>query len=249
VNWASGLISTAPSDAGFSPRFFFRRAASGLSGLYRHLPSARDRCGRITLRSVPAFSRFLRAAALCNATIVNFTNIASDAQVPRTTRYEYFEILTDTLLIHEVPAWRLSKKRKPLVSSEFYFFDVGVVSSFQGRLVKPGTPEFGPAFETWILQELIAWRNYESGLPISHWRSASGFEVDFIIGDDTAVEVKAKANVSRQDLKSLRALAEEKKMKHYLCVSLDARARKAEGITILPYREFLNRLWRSEFSR
>lgn len=51
-------------------------------------------------RNAPAFSRFLRVAALCNATVVNFTNLANDAQVPRTTVYEYVEILQDTLLLH-----------------------------------------------------------------------------------------------------------------------------------------------------
>ncbi len=56
-------------------------------------------------RNAPAFSRFLRVAALCNGQIVNFTNIANDAQVPRTTVYEYFEILKDTLIIPELPAW------------------------------------------------------------------------------------------------------------------------------------------------
>ena len=35
--------------------------------------------------------------------------MGNDAQVPRTTVYEYFEILRDTLLVHEVPAWRASK--------------------------------------------------------------------------------------------------------------------------------------------
>jgi hypothetical protein len=49
-------------------------------------------------RNIPAFSRFLKVAALCSGTMINFTNIASDAQVPRTTIHEYFEILRDTLL-------------------------------------------------------------------------------------------------------------------------------------------------------
>jgi len=199
-------------------------------------------------RNVPAFSRFLRVAALCNATLVNFTNVANDAQVPRTTVYEYFEILKDTLLLHEVPAWRLSRKRKPLATSKYYFFDVGVVSALQGRLVKPGTPEFGAAFETWLLHELIAWRDYVSGEAVNYWRSTSGFEVDFILGDHTAIEVKAKDNVAPQDLKSLRALAEEKKLKRYLCVSLEPRLRRVGGVTILPFRQFLDALWDGEFS-
>lgn len=198
-------------------------------------------------RSVPAFSRFLRVAALCNATVVNFTNVAGDAQVPRTTVYEYFEILKDTLLLHEVPAWRRSLKRKPLVSSKYYFFDVGVVSALQGRAVRPGTPEFGPAFETWILHELVAYRDYVSGEPISTWRSTSGYEVDFILGDHTAVEIKAKENVSPQDLRSLRALMEERRWKRAVCVSLEPRRRKAGNILLLPYAAFLDALWEDDW--
>jgi predicted AAA+ superfamily ATPase len=200
-------------------------------------------------RNVPAFSRFLRVAALCNATMVNFTNVANDAQVPRTTVYEYFDILRDTLLLHEVPAWKASVKRKPLVSSKYYFFDIGVVSALQGRRVSRGTPEFGAAFETWLLHELVCHRDYVSGLPVRYWRSTSGYEVDFILGDHTAIEVKAKENVSTQDLKSLRALAEEKLLKRHLCVSLEPRRRQVQNVTVLPWREFLEALWGGEFAR
>ena len=198
-------------------------------------------------RNAPAFSRFLRVAALCNATLVNFTGVASDAQVPRTTVYEYFDILRDTLLLHEVPAWKASVKRKPLVSSKYYFFDIGVASALQGRRVSHGTPEFGAALETWLLHELVCHRDYVSGEPIRYWRSTSGFEVDFVLGDHTAIEVKAKENVSTQDLRSLRALAEEKKLKRYVCVSLEPRLRVVEGISILPYRVFLEALWGGEY--
>src|SRR5438034_8440858 len=163
-------------------------------------------------RNAPAFSRFLRVAALCNGTIVNFTNVANDAQVARTTVYEYFEILKDTLILHELPAWRKSRKRKPLSASKYYFFDVGVVAALQGREFRPGTPEFGEAFETVLFHELVTYHDYVSGDALSYWRSTSGFEVDFVIGDHTAVEAKAKENVSPQDLKSLVALGGEGRM-------------------------------------
>lgn len=198
-------------------------------------------------RKVPAFSRFLRVAALANATVVNFTNIANDAQVPRTTVYEYYDILKDTLLLHELPAWHASVKRKPLVSSKYYFFDVGVVATLQGRTFSPGTTEFGEAFETFLMHELVCHHDYTDGNPITFWRSDSGYEVDFILGDHTAVEVKAKPNVSDRDLRSLRALAEEKKLKRYLCVSLEPRARRVNGITILPFAAFLQALWDGEY--
>ena len=198
-------------------------------------------------RNIPAFSRFLRVAALCNGTIVNFTNVSNDAQVPRTTVYEYFEILKDTLMLHELPAWRKSKKRKPLASSKYYFFDIGVVSALQGREFRPGTPEFGEAFETYIFHELVCYRDYTGGDALSYWRSTSGFEVDFVIGDHTAIEVKAKENLSPAELKSLRALAEEKKLKRFLCVSLEPRRRKIGVVTVLPYEDFLQELWRGAY--
>lgn len=198
-------------------------------------------------RNVPAFSRFLRVAALCNGTIVNFTNVASDSQVARTTVYEYFEILKDTLVLHELPAWRKSRKRKPLASSKYYFFDVGVVTRLQGRESRPGTPEYGEALETYVMHELIAYRDYRSGDPLAYWRSTSGFEVDFIIGDHTAVEVKAKRNVSARDLKSLRALAEEGRPKRLVCVSLEKSPRRLEKVRVLPVAHFLEALWEGEF--
>jgi predicted AAA+ superfamily ATPase len=200
------------------------------------------------VRNLPAFSRFLKVAALCNGQIVNFTNVSNDAQVARTTVYEYFDILKDTLIVYELPAWRKSKKRKPLASSKYYFFDVGVVSMLQGRRFRPGTPEFGEAFETYLMHELTSYSHYISGETISYWRSTSGFEVDFIVGDHTAVEVKAKENLSAYDLKPLQALAEEKKLKRYLCVSLEPRMRKIGDVTVLPYKEFLEALWSGEFS-
>ena len=200
------------------------------------------------IRNVPAFSRFLRVAALCNGTVVNFTNVSNDAQVARTTVYEYFEILKDTLILYELPPWQKSKKRKPLASSKYYFFDVGVVATLQGREFRPGTPEFGEALETCVMHELVSYTDYVSGEPLSYWRSTSGFEVDFILGDHTAVEVKAKENLGTHDLKSLRTFGEEKKLKRYLCVSLEPRRRHLGDITILPFREFLQALWNCEYS-
>lgn len=199
-------------------------------------------------RNVPAFSRVLRVAALCNGTIVNFTKVANDAQVARTTVYEYFSILADTLILHELPAWKQSTKRKPLASSKYYFFDAGVVGGLLGRAVRPGTPEFGPAFETLLFHELAAYRDYIAGEPLAYWRSTSGFDVDFIVGDHTAIEAKASATVSAADVKALRALAEERRWRQLLCASLEPRRRTVGEVTILPWREFLDRLWAGELA-
>jgi len=78
---------------------------------------------------------------------------------------------------------------------------------------------------------------------LSDWRSTSGFEVDFVIGDHTAVEAKAKATIGPQDVKSLLALAEERKWKSLLCVSLEPRRRTLGAVTVLPVQQFFEMLW------
>ncbi len=234
-------------ERGLLPSIYFSDDPRADLAAYAGLYLQQEVVAEGATRNVPAFSRFLKVAAHCNGTIVNFTNVASDAQVARTTVYEYFEILKDTLVLHELPAWRKTSKRKPLASSKYYFFDVGVVGCLQGRTFRPRTPEFGEAFETFLMHELVSYRDYVSGEPLYYWRSTSGFEADFILGDHTAVEVKAKETVSPQDIKSLRVLAEEKRLKRYLCVSLEPRTRKIGDVTVLPYRTFLKALWSGEY--
>ena len=126
--------------------------------------------------------------------------------------------------------------------------DIGVVAAIQERRYRRGTPEYGEAMETYVMHELKSYTDYVSGEPLAYWRSKSGFEVDYILGDHTAIELKASENVAANDLKSLKALAEEGKLKRYLCVSLEARRRQVGEVTILPVREFLDNLWDGAYS-
>jgi predicted AAA+ superfamily ATPase len=199
-------------------------------------------------RSVPAFSRFLEVAALSHGTMLNFTTVASDAQVPASTVREYFHILEDTLLARTVPAWTKSRTRKAISTAKHYFFDVGVVRHLQNRSgLARRSPEFGEAFESFIFHELSTFIDYTEPMPLAYWRSTSNFEVDFVLADTTAIEVKAKEPVGERDLRGLRALKEEALLKHYVVVSLEPRARTADGIRILPWPQFLDRLWAGEF--
>jgi predicted AAA+ superfamily ATPase len=200
-------------------------------------------------RDVPAFSRFLEVAALCNGTMLNYSKIASDAQVARSTVQEYFRILEDTLLAHTLPAWKQGSKRKPISTAKFYLFDVGMARYLRNeRELRPRSPGFGEAFESYIFHELKTYADYAGGLPLHYWRSTSGFEVDFILNDATAIEVKGKETVGGRDLAGLRALRDEGILKRHLVVSLEPRRRVVEGLTILPWQDFLRNLWDHEYA-
>ena len=201
------------------------------------------------VRNIGAFSRFLEVAAFAHGELINFSSMAGDAQVPASTVREYYEILKDTFIAHEVPAFAETRKRKAISTSKYYLFDVGLARHLQGRRgLAPGNPEYGSAFESYIFQEIKAFCDYCRLGPPAYWRSKSRFEVDFVF-EDLAVEVKAKKNVIGRDLKGLRALREEGLFTHYLLVSLEPTARSVDGIRILPWSEFLDRLWGGEWIR
>ena len=202
-------------------------------------------------RNIPAFSRFLEVAALSNGEIVNFQNIASECGVTAPTVKGYFQILKDTLLGAWIPAFRKQMKRRVILSPKFYFFDVGVVAHLTRRgVVRENSELFGKAFEHLLVLQVLAHSKY-SGLnyPVQYWRTASQFEVDLILGQgETAVEIKATPLAQDHHLKGLRAFREEYPAK-CLLVSQDPHPRKtADGILILPWREFLVRLWADDLA-
>lgn len=199
-------------------------------------------------RNIPAFSRFLEVAALGDGQIVNYTNVASDAEIARSTVQDYFGILRDTLIAEEIEPWAKTKKRKAISKSKFYFFDPGVVNTLQAAgEIKPRSPLFGQAFERFIYHELATYRDYVTQGSLHFWRSTTDDEVDFVLDESIAIEVKGKDLVSQRDLQGLERIGEERLLKHKIVVSLESRPRQVGSIAILPWQLFLKKLWDGEF--
>ncbi|MBI2602846.1 MAG: ATP-binding protein [Deltaproteobacteria bacterium] len=201
------------------------------------------------VRKIPQFARFLQSAALSNAQLLNFANISSDSGVSASTVREYYAILEDTLVGFFVQPWLHSKKRKAIATAKFYFFDTGVVHTLANtKTLDRNSDLYGQSFEHWIAMELRAFINYHrKAEELTFWRSVNGQEVDFVIGDQLAIEVKATKTVSNRDLNSLRAFQEENIVKQFFCVSQDPLIRKVDGILCLPWQEFLAGLWQEEW--
>ena len=199
------------------------------------------------VRNLPPFWEFLRIAATESGEIINYENVARDVGISGVCVREWYRILVDTLIGSEVPPYRKTKIRKPNASSKFYLFDVGVARKLQ-RLsaIEEGTAEFGRYLENYIAMEIRSYLDY-SGLDkkgLSYWHAQSGQEVDFIIKEKIAVDVKAAKRVSARDLKGLKALMEEGLMEKYILVCREDYPQLLDnGILILPYRDFLSDLW------
>jgi predicted AAA+ superfamily ATPase len=197
------------------------------------------------VRNIGQFARFLDGMALQNGEELNFENMASDCGVPARTLHNYVQILEETLVGFPVHSFRATRKRKAITRSKFFLFDVGVANVLAQRgEIKPHSELFGKCFEHFMFLELRACLGYRrKAHPLQYWRSTSGFEVDCVIGDRLAIEFKSSDMVSERHLRGLRALREEGMVKNYAVVSLDPQKRVVDGITIYPWREFLNELW------
>ncbi|HOW59391.1 MAG TPA: ATP-binding protein [Candidatus Omnitrophota bacterium] len=196
-------------------------------------------------QSIPSFSDFLRVATLTSSEILNYTNIARECGVSQRTVRLYFDILEDTFLGFRIPPWTKSENRRMILAEKFYFFDVGVAGFLAGRHPVPGNSDFGKAFEHFILMELRAYQAYrEPEMTIRYWRTAAKQEVDFILGEkEAAVEIKS-GKVHEGDLRGLRALLEDGPVKKAVVVCTEREPRSIPGgIEILPWQEFLERLW------
>ncbi|MBN1770031.1 MAG: ATP-binding protein [Deltaproteobacteria bacterium] len=197
------------------------------------------------LRNIPAFAEFLRVAAIGNAELLNFTNVGREAGVSAKVVRGYYEILEDTLLGFRLPPWTRAKSRRTIRTEKFYFFDVGVANYLARRKPLPGGAEFGKSFEHYILLELANYRRYRRpDLEIRFWRTASGYEVDFVLDDmRAAIEVKSGARVHEGDLRGLHALGEEHKVRRKVLVCQEREPRRVGDIEILPWRTFVDRLY------
>jgi uncharacterized protein len=203
-------------------------------------------------KDLPAFAEFLRVAALTNAELLNVANVGRECGVSAKVVRGYFEILEDTMLGFRLRPWTRSSKRRAILTEKLYFLDVGVSNFLARRRPQPGSAEFGKSFEHYVLEEILSYRRYvEPEMDVSFWRTASGYEVDFILGDMlAAIEVKAGRRVHDADLRGLIALGEERaaKVKRKIVVCDEREPRRVRDVEILPWREFLDRLFDGELT-
>lgn len=198
-------------------------------------------------RNIPAFSRFFDAFSYSHGELTNYSNIARDSGVDSKTVKEYYQILVDTLLGIRIEPFKKRQSRQVITkAAKYYLCDVGIAGYLTNRYLKEEKgAEFGKAFEHFMLMEIAAYSSYSGkGYAINFWRTKTGLEVDFILGGgEIAVEVKGSGRVDGNDLKGLEAFTETFSPKKNIIVCNEKEKRKYGKIEILPWRDFLNKLW------
>ena len=201
------------------------------------------------VQDVDVFERFMEVAAISDGEMLNYSNIASDCGVSAKTVKSYYQILYDTLLGYEIPAYRKVIKRPVVQAPKFYYFDVGLANYLMGRYsLKRGTDDYGHAFEHFVMQEIIAYRGYfRRREEISYWHTYNDQEVDAVIGDaKVAIEIKSSEQVKTSHKKGLKAFKEEHPECRLILVSHDPITRVSGDVELINISDFLRMLWNGE---
>ncbi|MCU0666556.1 MAG: AAA family ATPase [Candidatus Omnitrophica bacterium] len=198
-------------------------------------------------RNIPAFSRFFDAFGYSHGEITNYANIARDCGIDAKTVKEYYQILVDTLLAVRIEPFKKRQSRQVIMkASKYYMFDVGVAGHLTKRNIwEQKGSEFGKAFEHFILMEIIAFRSYTSkDFGINFWRTKTGLEVDFVLGDrEVAIEIKGASRIDTRDMSGLEAFIQACPPKKAIVVCNEKEKRAHGKIMIWPWEVFLQELW------
>ena len=196
------------------------------------------------VRNLSGFVRFLPVAAVMHGQTVNASSIARDAGIARTTVNGYLEILDDTLLAVQLPAFeaklRVRERRRP----KLYWADPGLVRAVKRQLGPVAEEERGALLEGWALGLLRAHNEHQHIYDdIGYWAAAeSAAEVDFVLtrdGEHLAIEIKAAERYNTAMLRGLRAVADLAGLARRILLYRGRRAfRTEDGIDVWPLENF-----------
>ena len=201
-------------------------------------------------RSLGSYARFLDLAAEASGNWINYSKMASDAEIPKETIRRFFSLLEDTLVAFRIPAFHPKKtKRRVSQRDRFVFFDTGVRNALLGIHrgdLSPG--EKGKLFEQWILLQILYFIHAEKkDWRISSYRTDSGAEVDIVLEMRehlVGIECKYGKNVSEQEMTGLRSLeaVAHKPVKKFVVYAGESRQRFSKGETAVFYKDFFDEL-------
>lgn len=203
------------------------------------------------IRNLAGFNRFLELAAVENGNPVNCSKIGRSAGITGDTVKEYFQILVDTLLVIEIPAWSQSLRQRLQKASKYFLFDNGVLNALTGELrseLRPSTYRYGKLFENLVVNEIYR-RNKILGLNVQfyHYRTSAGKEIDLILrtgpySEPIAVEIKSGEAPQIKERSAIRIFPQEypKAKRFVLCQT--PRAYEQGGVEFLHFTEGIHQV-------
>lgn len=200
------------------------------------------------VRKLEPFRKFLQVAAQMNGKIVNRAKIADEIGVENKSVASYYEILEDTLLGIEIPAYHKSVRKSQKQAPKFYFIDTGIKRAIDKTIsipLLPQTSAYGEAFEHFVILELIKLNEYKRlNWRFFYLRTKDDLEIDLVIERPgkplLLIEIKSKTKVTQSDGKALESLGPDlDKKSERILLSRDPTPQKWKETQALYWQDYI----------
>jgi len=162
------------------------------------------------LRDISAFIRFFNIIAPRSCTLVNKSELASDANLSEATVSNYLSMMEMIYQISLLKPYSANISKRFIKSSKLYMTDSGLFAhllGIQNAKALHTSPHKGEVVETFVYNELLKHISYaETQVQLYHYRTSDKKEIDFIVeGTDKifAIEVKSSQTVKKDAFKHI----------------------------------------------
>jgi predicted AAA+ superfamily ATPase len=162
-----------------------------------------------------SFVRFVKACAARTAQLLNYAELARDADVAVNTAKQWLSILEATFQIAMLRPYHSNITKRLVKSPKLYFLDTGLCA-YLAEWTSPETLETGAMsgaiLETYVFGELLkSWWHQGREPRVYYYRDRDRREIDFVFVQDNkahAVEVKKTGSPNAGDARTFAALAD-----------------------------------------
>ncbi len=157
--------------------------------------------------------KFMRSCAARTGQLLNYSNLAEDAEVSVNTAKKWLNILVASHLIYLLEPYHNNLLKRMTKQPKLYFLDTGLATHLAAwsspEVLEAGSMS-GAIFETWCVSEIIkSYQNNGKHLPFYFYRDYDKVEIDLIIEQDNTlypVEFKKSSNPPLKAIKHFSAL-------------------------------------------
>lgn len=152
-----------------------------------------------------SFIRFLRICAARTGQLLNYSDMARDADITPNTAKAWLSILKTSGIIYLLEPYHSNLSKRLVKSPKFYFLDTGLCSYLSGWS-SPETLESGAMsgfiLETWVVVEILkSYLHNGYQAPLYYYRDRDKKEIDLLILKDGVIhpiDIKKTASPSNR---------------------------------------------------
>ncbi len=181
------------------------------------------------IRQDEIFYKLFKILASQIGGLVNSSEIASTLGVSKTAIDNYLYIMQKSFHISLIKPFFKNIRKELTKMPKVYFMDIGLRNFFKGDFSLYGMREDkGPLMENAVFRQLLGKYEMEE---IRFWRTIQKKEVDFVIDESLALEVKSQ--VTNVRIKDYQQFLDNYPNIKFILVSFECPEKKVNGLSVL----------------